>query len=190
MSPADEPRPAGPRPTPFPLRARLRAETGDAHERLDAALASYDLADPADYARFLAVHARALPALEGALAGRAPWPGWVPRWPALAADLAALGHAPPPPLPFDAPASDAEAWGMLYVIEGSKLGGAMLARRVGPNLPAAYLGKGHGPGEWRDFLAAMETGVRSGRYASLAVAGANRAFTLFATAASLECPVA
>ncbi len=190
MSPADDlpVPPAG--AAPVPLRSLLRAETAEAHRVLDEGLGRYDLADEADYRRFLRIHAHALLPLEAALADRAPWPAWQPRGGALRADLAALGIAVPPPLAVAPPATAAEAWGMLYVVEGSRLGGTLLARRVGAGLPAAYLGARHGPGEWRQFLDAMETDATSERYRELAVAGAQRTFAIFAEAAALECPIA
>lgn len=65
---------------------------------------------------------------------------------AVAADLAAIGEAPPPPLaapPLDTPAA---RWGAAYVVEGSRLGGALLARSVPDNLPKSYLGSTQPPG--------------------------------------------
>ena len=83
---------------------------------------------------------------------------------------------------MDPPAGEAAAWGMLYVLEGSRLGGAMLAERVGPGLPRSYLSARHQPGDWRGFLAVMETACGPGDYPQ-ALAGARTAFHLFATAA-------
>ena len=86
------------------------------------------------------------------------------RMPALAADLGAIGIAAHAlavtPVSPDL-STAARALGALYVVEGSTLGGAFLARRVGATLPAAplrYL-NGHGPAtgaKWKALLAFMQ----------------------------------
>ncbi|MBB4155207.1 heme oxygenase [Sphingomonas jinjuensis] len=137
------------------LVQRLRADTAADHDRVDARYAGFELSDRRDYARFLIAHARALPAVEGALATRAGLPPFRERTSLLAADLADLGE--PMPEPFDIGlATDAEAWGALYVIEGSRLGGAMLARRVPAALPSRYLAAKHLAGEWRALIQAID----------------------------------
>jgi len=42
------------------------------------------------------------------------------------------------------------------VLEGSRLGGAVLARRVPAELPRAFLGATHPPGAWRELLARID----------------------------------
>ena len=159
----------------------LRTATAPDHDRVDESFAGYDLADRGDYVRFLLAHARALPAAEDALAIH-DLPRWRRRTPMLAADLTALGEIMPDPLPFTLPAGHAAALGALYVVEGSRLGGVMLARRVADTLPASYLGAKHERGEWRALLAAIEAEVGEERVAE-AVAGAHAAFALYAAAA-------
>lgn len=140
---------------------RLRAATAGDHARVDEAFARYDLAEPASYAAFLTAHARVLPSVERAVDPGALLHAWKGRTGALSADLAALGHALPEPTPF-AVAGEAARWGALYVIEGSRLGGALLARRVGAGLPHAYLSATHGPGAWRALLAALDAAAEAG----------------------------
>lgn len=138
---------------------RLRSETAPAHEQVDAAFSGFDLADRASYPDFLTAHGRALPAAElrlGDATEGGALPPWRPRTPLLADDLAALGRPLPPPLDFAPPGGEAGRWGVLYVMEGSRLGGAMLSRRVDPALPSAYLAAAHLPGEWRALLAALD----------------------------------
>ena len=159
----------------------LRAATMPDHDLVDSAFAAHDLADRAGYVRFLMAHAAALPAAEDALAIR-DLPPWRRRTPVLAADLALLGAVMPEPLPFTVPAGRAAALGALYVVEGSRLGGVLLARRVAADLPAAYLGAKHRRGEWRDLLTAIDTQVGEDAIAE-AVAGAHAAFALYAAAA-------
>jgi heme oxygenase (biliverdin-IX-beta and delta-forming) len=163
--------------------ARLRAETAAAHDTVDAVYSRYDLADPAGYRAFLEAHARALPAVERALSGAA-LPAWRERTSALAADLDALGATMPPALPFAPPADLPAAWGMLYVTEGSRLGGVLLERAAGPDLPRAYLSARHRPGEWRALLADLDAAATDERWAAAAVAGAHQVFTLYGDAAA------
>lgn len=166
--------------------AALRTATGRAHEEVDAAFGAFRLDDKASYAAFLTAHARALPAVEAALDGYPGLPAFSPRVPALAADLAALGRPMPAPMALPTPASPAEAWGMLYVIEGSRLGGAMLARRVAAGLPKAYLAAAHPRGGWRSLLAALDAAGLAGGAPWLADAerAAWRAFDLYKAAAA------
>jgi heme oxygenase len=109
-----------------------------------------------------------------------------PRTPLLAADLADLGRAMPTPLAFAEDADEAACWGCLYVVEGSRLGGAMLARQVPETLPARYLGAAHPPGQWRairDAIDAAGEGKDAGWRARL-VEGALACFALYEAAAA------
>jgi heme oxygenase len=136
--------------------AALRSATAPEHEAVDAAFGGFDLTDTKAYGRFLGAHARALPAVEAVLAGVAGLPPLRSRTALLAADLAALDLPVPPPLPFAAPQDQASAFGMAYVIEGSRLGGGMLSKRIAPSMPRAYLAATHLPGEWRAFGQALD----------------------------------
>ena len=166
----------------------LRAATASDHDAVDASFGSFALDDAAGYRRFLRAHGRALPAVEAALADRTgdALPDWRPRTPALAGDLAALGEDLPAPLVFAA-AGEAERWGALYVIEGSRLGGQLLARSVPAGLPSAYLSARHLAGEWRALLAALDARAAAAGEAwrQAALAGARATFALYARAAAV-----
>lgn len=166
------------------IRFHLRAGTGDAHDRVDHAFAGYDLGDAGSYATFLTAHARVVLPLERALDAGALWPEWAARGGLLRADLAALGVAVPYADAVDA-GTEAERWGLLYVLEGSRLGGAMLARGVPDGLPAAYLGAVHGPGDWRTIRAAIDAAAvdRDDAWRERMTAGALASFDLYARAA-------
>ena len=71
------------------------------------------------------------------------------------------------------------------MIEGSRLGGVVLRKAVSPGLPNEYLSSIHGQGAWRSFLRQLdEKAARGGEFWQIeAVAGAIRAFTLFADGA-------
>ena len=169
-------------------RIALREATAAKHATVDAAFGSYDLADRIAYGRFLTAHARALPAVEAALRGNAALPAFGPRTALLRADLAALGLAMPEPLPAPEPASDAAAFGALYVTEGSRLGGAMLARAVSPDLPRAYLSAIHPSGTWRAFGELLDARADAGGAAWLgeAITAAEATFELYAQAAAID----
>lgn len=107
----------------------------------------------------------------------------------LERDLADLSEDCPRSLPFTI-ADEAGLWGALYVVEGSRLGGVMLARAVGADLPSRYLSAAHAPGQWRAIRDAID---RAGADASPAwhealLAGAAATFALYARAVRLDEP--
>jgi heme oxygenase (biliverdin-IX-beta and delta-forming) len=151
---------------PAAARLLLRDACGAIHSRLDARLSRVNFSDRAEYADMLARMSGPLSATEGALsAGIAPalfgnWAGRL-RAHALRADLAALGASFRQR--FAAPIeSEAEAFGALYVLEGSRLGGRVLARMADESGDEVvqgatrYFRHGERAGHWRSFLDAME----------------------------------
>jgi heme oxygenase (biliverdin-IX-beta and delta-forming) len=164
----------------------LRAATAPDHERVDAVFGGLGLDDRQSYARFLRAHARALPGVEHALAGVDGPPALRPRAALIRSDLADLGEPMPEPLPFASPESSAEAFGMAYVIEGSRLGGTLLSRQVPADLPHRYLAAGHERGEWRGLLAAIDAASAGPDWIAQCVAAAKRTFDLYRAAAEAE----
>jgi len=182
------------------LREELRALTREAHVEVDSLLSRFDLAHPAGYRAFLRVHAAVLPACEAQLAASGAadlvpdWPQRV-RSPALAADLADIGGAPLPAVEPGPRLDAAAALGVMYVLEGSRLGGAVLARRVDANPDAAcrgatrYLRHGAGQRLWPTFVATLDA-PGAVQYRTVDVTSSALAiFKLFADAArSLDDP--
>jgi heme oxygenase len=164
----------------------LRSRTASSHRATEAAYAGFDLTDRRSYTLFLQSHARALVAAESALGVIPGLPAWRPRVPFLRDDLAALGAVVPAPLPFWAVLDAGRGWGVLYVLEGSRIGSELLSGRVPHALPRSYLTAAHGPGEWQAFRAVLESALGEGDASMLerAVEGAVDCFTLFTTAAS------
>lgn len=134
---------------PLPLIAtRLRQTTKSAHHRLDHQPLLSALLDPAiDHMRYgdaLAALHGVYVAAENQLANQATedFPHW-PRTPDLEADLAELGRTPPP-FTGRLPSSGKPGAhiGLLYVLEGSALGGQLLSRRLrvalGPACPLRF----------------------------------------------------
>lgn len=133
----------------------LRKQTRVQHEATEAAFARYDLSCPDHYRVFLTAHAAALPRFELGATGLG-WNGWQPRYPHLADDLAAISAPLPPPM-LAPSISPVAAWGVQYVLEGSRLGGRLLAERVYPGAPTRYLGATPDmPVRWQAFRAAFE----------------------------------
>jgi heme oxygenase len=160
---------------------RLRAATGDLHRRIEQRIDLADrLSDPdrrvATIRRFAAFH----------MAGEATLAPWRARVPGLGAGrrqsvLRRFATTQPLP-PFPAPANRAEALGMLYVLEGSTLGGRLilrtLARRGIHDRRLAFLDP-HGAetgARWRGFLAVLARELDDGRLAGDACHGAVAAF--------------
>ena len=157
----------------------------ESHQRVDDLFSRFSLHHRPGYAAFLKAHARALAPLEEIARPDAP------RLPGLAQDLATLGESLPAPLAAPAHASDACRWGVRYTLEGSRLGGAMLARRVGSGLPRAYLTAAHEKGGWATFQRRLDAAVAGGGegWIDEAIRGARAAFDLFATAAGEMAPL-
>lgn len=168
---------------------RLRTATRASHDLVDAAFGNFDLTDRAAYRRFLVAHARALPTAETVIAALPFARTLPPRTALLARDLADLGEDMPPRLQLEH-LDEAGSWGALYVVEGSRLGGVMLARSVGTDLPSRYLAAAHAPGQWRAIREAIDT---AGAHASpdwhdALLAGAAATFELYAKAAQVTQP--
>lgn len=164
----------------------LRLATRADHDAVDAAFGAFGFDTAETYRRFLTAHARILPAAERLTDPASLVPAWRPRADLLAADLAALGSAMPEPVALAPPAGIAERWGAIYVIEGSRLGGAMLARSVPAGLPTAYLSAAHPPGGWKRFLAALDAADTSATWRAAATRGARAMFASYRNAAATE----
>lgn len=176
-------------------RDHLRMATRQAHDRVDAAFAGFGPDDPAGYRLFLQSHHSVLPVCEAALAAagvEALLPDWQlrQRAPVLAADLRDLGLQPDfqsTPIPSLAPP---EMLGMLYVLEGSRLGGAFLAKRLRANpdpccrRASRYLRHGEGERFWPTFVVFFNSLPMVREELPEVTRAALRTFDLFAAAAT------
>jgi len=166
-----------------PVRERLRAETAGAHARVDAVYSRFDLSCAEDYGRFLQAQAAALIPLERALddgiALDLPidWP-LRRRGQALLDDLSALGLSAPAAEPLPALETTEAALGTIYVLEGSRLGGALLKRSVSADLPTSFLGAGNSS-LWQRLLQALEDLLPDERSQAAATGAAKETFDLF-----------
>lgn len=176
------------RTAPTTGRFALRAATCEAHERLDARFSRFDLSRPGDYQAFLLAQAGAFLPMEAALdaaGAERVVADWTERRRAgaLLADLAALGVPAPSPVAVPDLDSEAAILGAAYVLEGSRLGGAILLRRVPDYLPRAFLCAGN-TGLWRAFVTELDQRLSSTAEIAAAAAAASSVFEAFASSAS------
>ncbi|MDE2239240.1 MAG: biliverdin-producing heme oxygenase [Rhodospirillales bacterium] len=168
-------------------RAALREQTATQHRRVDKSLRedAYFNSRPA-YARYVAASFTARARLEAGLAEAdvIPTSAYLLA-PALALDLAALGHETPPMPPPAPPFTPAAAWGTLYVLQGASMG-ALHLRRCAAELGCAEgSGASHlalqasRAGNWANFLRLLNGQVFTHEEEAACLAAAAAAFTCF-----------
>jgi heme oxygenase len=179
------------------LAQRLRAETAEAHAKLEAVV-GFDIHRPsvATATAMLESFYRVLATLEPAMMALLPFRlRDRQRLCLLSADLAALGRAIDPrlepSLASAMPRNEAEAMGALYVMEGSTLGGKLIAKslRTCSDWPVRGICYFNPYGErtgamWAAFqleLAAVPTA-----HAESVVRGANQTFAMMEAAMAQE----
>lgn len=164
-------------------RQALRAATAEAHDRVDRAFSAFDLTTREGYTHFLLAQAEAFLPVEAAIDDAGPL-DFVPDWPArrrtdaLLADLAALRTVPPAMDIRHLFRSREEILGAIYVLEGSRLGGRMLARSVPVDLPRAFIGTTE-MGLWRNLIELLDKLLISDNQLKTASDAACRVFALF-----------
>lgn len=168
-------------------RWKLRSATATDHDAVDTAFGGFDLGDRRKYKVFLTAQAAAFLPVEAGL-DRVDFGRVLPDWTerrrsaALIADLAELGETTPPAaetLAFDTAEA---ALGAIYVLEGSRLGGRMLARSVPPDLPRRFLDAGDAA-LWRTLIEVLDTTLRSEDQLKAAIGAARAVFARFAASA-------
>lgn len=166
-------------------RAVLQAATHDHHDRVDRVFSHARLDERGSYGAFLRAQAAAHLPVEAALAAGGV-AGLIPDWSArrrgdlLRDDLEALGLDVPVPAGSMVFESDAALLGGVYVLEGSRLGGAMLKRSVPADFPTRFLG-GVDSAAWRSLLRMLDVELDDALKRSAAVAAACTVFELFET---------
>ena len=167
------------------VRAWLRSATRAAHDRVDEAFGAFRLDEATSYRAFLSAHRRALVPLEDWLEADALLPGWQGRSAEVTDDLRTLGERQFGAVSLAWTDDEARRIGALYVLEGSRMGAAVLARSVSDELPKRYLTARAAPGQWHELLRLLESkgGEGGAGWQNRALAGANDAFALFHSAA-------
>lgn len=108
-----------------------------------------------------------------------------PRRRLLAADMASLGRGTPPlPVRARSPDESEAAWlGQVYVLEGSRLGSAVIARQVrtslGLQVPLRFFEAGISAAQWQALCALMDQGLPGPQALARAVASARAAFEAY-----------
>ena len=126
--------------TPTGIRHSLRTATAQAHERLDSYARWVNLADQLNYGRFLKAQSGPVKALEAALeqfgvARLLPDRSLRRRTAALKHDLEYL-HLHAESCPLVCLTSPVQAFGTLYVLEGSRLGARVVLQQILDAAPA------------------------------------------------------
>lgn len=175
------------------LRQRLRTATAPLHERVDAAFSSFELDRLDGYRAFLRAHAQVLGPLEIALE-RGGIESMLADWPQrsrrqdLLADLAELGDSTPWPEPQYTAQPPGWCWGAVYVIEGSRLGGRVLAKQVAeanPRAPLRYLSHRGSTPSWPVFIDQLDRQAANYPWDDV-LGGAREVFERFVRAAEAE----
>ena len=162
---------------------QLRSATRRDHEAVDGAFGRFAIDTPGGYRNFLTAHARILPLAERLIDPASLIGNWQGRTGLLLADLAAMDGAIPPELDFPLPQDEAGRWGALYVLEGSRLGGVVIARNLPAGFPASFLHARHRDGAWRGILNAIDSADRGPQWREAAVLGAKLLFRAYRKAA-------
>ena len=176
--------------SPGTARSRLRQATAADHAAVDKAYSAFDLSKASDYRTFLDAQYGCLSPLEDALTAGgaaeviADWPSRR-RAALIRADLDDLNA--PARAERSAPLTPAlhgagAVLGSLYVLEGSRFGGSVLARRVAAGLPTRFLSAGSAPEAWRSLMLAMDRHLASEKAFADAVAAARAVFAIFEAA--------
>ena len=164
-------------------RHALRAATAAHHDHVDRAFGAFDLTTRSGYTHFLLAQAHAFLPVEVAIDAADPH-DFLPDWPArrrsaaLLADLRALGRTPEIEAPGPLFRNREEILGAIYVLEGSRLGGRMLARSVPTDLPRSFIGSTDG-GMWRNLIEVLDKLLISEDQLKSASDAAKRVFALF-----------
>jgi len=177
------------------LRNFLRVATANLHTNLDRKIAPLLTGDERAYRHFLQRTALVLLPLEQALQV-ANVAGLLTDWPqrrrsdALISDLHSLQMNVPQAQTLVISGDEAQILGMLYVLEGSRLGAEHLLKIVSksdsPTIRSAtsYLAHGAGESLWQSFLMHLERSHHAQTHRDITLAGATLVFTMFSTAFS------
>jgi heme oxygenase len=179
-----------PSENPEQMRFRLKRATAHAHARLDQGFASPSLQSCSDYSRFLRANAAALLPLEAWLETSGV-SGMLPDWnrrrrsAAILADLDDLCAVADPLSLALAPLSAAATFGVLYVLEGSRLGARYLAATCAASTDTRvrgamrYLRHGEDDRLWPSFVVSLERSAEVRNAPQDCIAGALEAFAVF-----------
>lgn len=162
-----------------PLDA-VRAATAANHRRAEQSFAALIEAFPISYGRYLRAHASAFPAVGRAIAAAMEWQPWEARWRDLLQDLSQLGLTAPEPVAVAVAGSTDEALGMAYVLEGSRMGSAIILKAMPDQAATSYLRGGLDTAPWKQLKARLTAADPAA--APGVIRGAQAAFAAFCDA--------
>jgi heme oxygenase (biliverdin-IX-beta and delta-forming) len=167
----------------------IKQSTSVRHAKVDELFSAFNLTERESYVGFLRAHAQALIPLEMILSGDFGLPRWVPRGPTLLNDLEALKSSGD--IKFRGQmcsglSHQGSRFGVLYVLEGSRFGAAVLKGRLASRLPCDFLSAKADSGQWPNLLSAIECAAAEPIWLDHFLLGARVAFDLFAAAAIAE----
>jgi heme oxygenase (biliverdin-IX-beta and delta-forming) len=157
----------------------LRTATRDDHASIDRTLLRFDLHRAEDYRTFLCAHFAALASLQ------AEWrlqddEDFAHMLGCLKLDLTTLGYTTVPPIPPRTPSNAPRGLGIAYVVRGSRLGAAVLRRRIAAEHSTTYLD--FIPAlSWAEFLPELESIADDPTCRDEAIRAARNTFRTFAT---------
>jgi heme oxygenase len=169
----------------------MRTATAEAHARVDTIFSRFPLGQACGYRAFLRAIAAAHVHVEAAIERSGAAARLVGDWPErrraalLCADLEELGEACPVADGRWAFDDEAALLGAIYVLEGSRLGGALLRKQVPAQLPRRFLSASAPAGAWRALSALLDRELSDGQKLDRAISAARQVFTSF-EAAGLE----
>lgn len=158
------------------LRARLRAETQDVHEKLDNALGFLDVSETEGQRLFLKGNAYAFAELIGHSSTARDL--LIHRLKLANEDLASFGVSPVE-IRFPAGEVPLDELGVSYVVAGSHLGAKVLMRRWNTPTEKKFLSDGTLPNLWRSVLEALSVIPANGSRADAVVESAKTCFEYF-----------
>lgn len=161
------------------IHRQLRTATDSLHQQVDAQAGEFDLATPGGQSAFLQMMVRGLSAVEPAL-DRGGVAEAFPSWPArrrleVAREELGKGAKSSPERPLEY-ADEAEMWGALYVLEGSRLGSRLLAREA-PG--SRFLRLSAEDRTWPDFLKSLAEAHHRLDDSDAMIRGAEKTFAAF-----------
>ena len=151
---------------------------------MDLLFSRFELGREDDYRRFLLAQAAAFLPIEEAL-DRSGAAELVPDWKErkrgnlLRADLEALEASEPHALEAPKLTDDAAKLGAIYVLEGSRLGGAIMKRHLPDIAPRAFLSAPQSQGSWRKLLEMLDMFLYRSDQLDAAVGTAKAVFQTF-----------
>ena len=180
----------------LPIRFFLKDATSNSHLRLDMLVSKLDLSIRDDLATFLKMHWIALRAIEPFLTANGVLqllPDWNARtrFAAAKTDLQKLNVLDPmlPKPVFEDDTSIPSLLGILYTLEGSRLGSRLLQQQAGEHCiksGSAFLQHGSGQKFWPKFLAVLEQHKWDGDDAAHAARAASHVFDFYITAFNMS----